>query len=328
VPPDGADSRSLGSTVTTSRNRRLVADATSPDTSAVPKFKTEDTQADYLTGIAVADEPATIKSPFLKWAGRKTSIIEPIKELLPVDARRFIEPFVGSGAVFLNTDYPANILADSNADVINLYKTVQSDGERFAKRCRKLFVPENNQEARFYELRNEFNASKDVERRAELFVYLNRHCYNGLCRYNKSGGFNVPFGRYRSPKFPADEITEFAEKLTTAKLMSQDFRLTIAGAGEGDVVYCDPPYVPLSKTASFTAYATGEFGLKDQTELVACCLAAVRRGATVLISNHDTSEVRELYKDAKKIIPLLVQRMISCNGAERNKAEEVIALFA
>ena len=121
---------------------------------------------------------------------------------------------------------------------------------------------------------------------------------------------------------------EFAEKLSTAKLVSQDFRLTLTEAGKGDVVYCDPPYVPLSKTASFTAYATGDFGPKDQTELVASCLAATRRGATVLISNHDTPETRELYKDAKRIVSLLVQRMISCNGAERNKAEELIALFA
>ena len=314
--------------MTTSRNRRLVADTASPDTSAVAKLKNQDSPADYLTGIVVADEPATIKSPFLKWAGRKTSIIKPIKELLPVNARRFIEPFVGSGAVFLNTDYLANILADSNADIINLYKVVQSDGESFVRRCRKVFVPENNKEARFYELRDEFNASRDLERRAELFVYLNRHCYNGLCRYNKSGGFNVPFGRYSNPKCPADEIMEFAEKLSTARLVSQDFRLTLAEAGKGDVVYCDPPYVPLSKTASFTAYATGDFGPKDQMELVQSCIAATRRGATVLISNHDTPETRELYKDAKKIVSLLVQRMISCNGAERNKAEELIALFA
>jgi DNA adenine methylase len=122
-------------------------------------------------------------------------------------------------------------------------------------------------------------------------------------------------------------MLEFAKKLQAAKLMSQDFRLTLAEAGEGDVVYCDPPYVPLSKTASFTDYATGGFGPKDQMELVACCLAANRRGATVVISNHDTPGTRELYKDAKTIVPLLVQRMISCNGAERNKAEELLAAF-
>ncbi len=317
-----------GTAPANNRNGSLVVDAIPPDICKVAKLKTQDRRTDYLTGLEVADEPTAIRSPFLKWAGRKTSIIAQIKNLLPANARRFIEPFVGSGAVFVNTDYPSNVLADSNADVINLYKTVQSDTERFVQRCRKLFVRENNQEARFYELRNEFNASTDSERRSELFVYLNRHCYNGLCRYNQSAGFNVPFGRYSSPKFPAGEIIEFGQKLSTATLVSQDFRLTLAEAGKGDVVYCDPPYVPLSKTASFTAYATGDFGPKDQADLVAGCLAATRRGATVLISNHDTPETRELYKDARTINSFLVQRMISCKGAERNKAGELLALFA
>lgn len=269
-----------------------------------------------------------VRSPFLKWAGRKTSIMEPIKKLLPPDAERLIEPFVGSGAVFLNTSYPACLLADSNADVMNLYWIMQSDAPGFVRRCRQLFVPENNQEDRFYALRDEFNAATDLERRAELFVYLNRHCYNGLCRYNKSGHFNTPFGRYRSPKFPSREMTGFAAKLAGAQLATQDFRLTLAEAGDGDVVYCDPPYVPLSATASFTSYATGGFGAKDQRELVCCCLAATRRGATVLISNHDTPETRQLYKDAKIIVPLSVQRRISCHGAERHKARELLALFA
>lgn len=215
----------------------------------------------------------------------------------------------------------------SNADVINLYKILQTDGEKFVKRSRKLFIQENNQEARFYELREEFNTVTDLERRAELFIYLNRHCFNGLCRYNKKGKFNVPFGRYNSPYFPDFEMTQFAEKLAAAEVVTQDFRLTISKAGKGDVVYCDPPYVPLTKTASFTDYATGGFGPNEQRELVAYCAEATQRGAKVVISNHDTPETRELYKDAKQIIPLLVQRMISCNGAERNKAKELLAVF-
>jgi DNA adenine methylase len=292
--------------------------------------KDEDQNTGYLSGFAesVSIEPTARKSPFLKWAGRKTSIIVSIKELLPLTAHRFIEPFIGSGAVFLNTDYPDNLLADSNADVINLYKILQADGETFIKRCRKIFIPENNKESRFYELRDEFNAAADLQRRAELFIYLNRHCYNGLCRYNKSGRFNTPFGRYSNPYFPANEMMEFAEKLSTAKLVAQDFRPTLAEATAGEVVYCDPPYVPLSASASFTTYAVGGFGPKDQAELAACCLGASRRGVMVLVSNHDTPETRELYKDAQQIVSLLVQRMISCNGAKRNKAEELIAVFA
>lgn len=283
-------------------------------------------QTELLSGLN-QPEFQVIKSPFLKWAGRKTSIVSSIKELLPMEAKRFIEPFVGSGAVFLNTDYQKNLLADTNADLIHLFQILKSDGEKFVKRSKKLFVAENNQENRFYELRKEFNESTDLERRAELFIYLNRHCYNGLCRYNKRGEFNVPFGRYHNPYFPTVELTDFGEKLSTAELAIQDFRQTLGGAGKGDIVYCDPPYVPLTKTSSFTDYAKGGFGPEEQKKLVSCCISAAKRGAFVAISNHDTPETRELYEDARQIVPLLVQRFISCNGESRNKVKELIAVF-
>ena len=180
------------------------------------------------------------KSPFLKWAGRKTRIFGQLGCLLPVSGRRLVGPFVGSGAVFLNTNYPENVLSDSNADVINLFRVLARGGSEFVEICQALFTPQNNREERFYELRSEFNACSDVVRRSALFVYLNRHCFNGLCRYNRKGEFNTPFGRYRRPYFPRVEMLAFAEKLAEAELRVGDFRAVLREAGGEDVV-CGPP---------------------------------------------------------------------------------------
>lgn len=241
---------------------------------------------------------------------------------------RLIEPFVGAGAVFVNTAYANNLLCDSNRDLISLYGVLRCQGSKFVQRCQKLFTPENNTELQFYALRQEFNRCADEERRAALFVYLNRHCYNGLCRYNQKGKFNTPFGRYEQPYFPAEEMMLFAAKLKTAGLKCQDFRITLQAAGAGDVVYCDPPYVPLSDTAYFTDYFSGGFRLADQEDLAKYAAEAARRGATVLLSNHDTAITRRLYRLASPIISVMVSRTISCDGENRKKAKELVAVFA
>ena len=133
--------------------------------------------------------------PFLKWAGGKFRIIDRVLDSLP-KGKRLIEPFVGSGSVFLNANFEENVLADSNADLIHLYKQIQADGKEFIEYANSLFVSSNNTEVEFYKLRDEFNTTSDIKRKSALFVYLNRHCFNGLCRYNSKGKFNVPFGRY------------------------------------------------------------------------------------------------------------------------------------
>ncbi|MCY0881732.1 MAG: Dam family site-specific DNA-(adenine-N6)-methyltransferase, partial [Firmicutes bacterium] len=149
--------------------------------------------------------------PFLKWAGGKFRLVSRIRGVLP-KGNRLIEPFAGSAALWLNTSYSHALIADVNPDLIQLYHTVQSHSFAFIAAARALFTPENNTAARYYALREEFNACTDPWRRSVLFLYLNRHGYNGLCRYNASGGFNVPFGRYHRPYFPEKELTFFAEK--------------------------------------------------------------------------------------------------------------------
>lgn len=263
--------------------------------------------------------------PFLKWAGNKFQIVEQIREILPM-GKRLLEPFVGSGAVFLNTDYPRYVLSDANGDLIHLYATLQAEGEVFVAYCRQFFGPDHNDPDVYYSRRALFNDTEDERLRSALFLYLNKHCYNGLCRYNAKGGFNVPFGRYKRPYFPEKELMFFAARASHAVFRQADFVESMRSAEKGDVVYCDPPYVPLSETANFTSYSAGGFGLDAQRSLADEARALAGRGIPVLISNHDTPFVREIYAGAE-IVGLQVQRYISRDGNNRNKAGEVLALF-
>lgn len=266
---------------------------------------------------------------FLKWAGNKQRIADRILSLLP-PGERLVEPFVGSGAVFLHSNYPAYLLADANPDLIGLFVTLQTDGEAFIATCRELFTPEMNQPEAFYALREEFNQSGDARRKAALFLYLNRHGYNGLCRYNQSGGFNVPFGRYKRPYFPQAEMAFFLQRLRASRVTFavQPFRATFAQTRPGDVIYCDPPYVPLSATASFTSYSAGGFDEAEQRDLAQAAQEAADRGIPVLLSNHDTPFTRAIYAQASTIEAFPVQRFISAKGDQREKAGELLSLFS
>lgn len=266
-----------------------------------------------------------VQRPFLKWAGSKFALAGRIKAALPSGAR-LVEPFVGSGAVFLNTDFEEYLLADANRDLINLYQTVAAAGEAFLDQGRALFSSETNTQARFYELREEFNSRADDERKSAIFIYLNRHCFNGLCRYNRAGKFNTPFGRYKQPRFPEQELRAFAEKSKRALFMHADFEATFISTRAGDVIYCDPPYIPLSTTASFTSYSVNDFGIREQRQLAMHAEQAASDGIPVLISNHDTSLSRELYEHAA-IQSFDVQRFISAKTSHRTRAPELLALF-
>ncbi|MCH7696011.1 MAG: Dam family site-specific DNA-(adenine-N6)-methyltransferase [Proteobacteria bacterium] len=266
--------------------------------------------------------------PFLKWPGGKYRLVERIKSALQ-PAQRLIEPFAGSAAVFLNTDYNEYLIADSNNDLINLYQRLIDEGDSFIKYCHTLISQENNNEQIYYKFREEFNRSRSIRRRSALFLYLNRHCYNGLCRYNKSGKFNTPFGRYKKPYFPQKEMRNFIDTASNATFINADFLDSMARAKQGDVIYCDPPYAPLSQTANFTDYHTSGFNWQDQVQLVDMARKLADEGIPVIISNHDTKETRKLYNDARARIEYFhVQRSISCDGNNRTKAGELLAVFS
>lgn len=263
--------------------------------------------------------------PFLKWAGGKYQIIERIKRNLP-EGNRLIEPFLGSGAVFFNTNYPRYTLADSNPDLINVFKQLKKGKLDFINFCASFFTPKQNNEQVFLKHREVFNTTLDAYLKAALFIYLNRHTFNGLMRYNSQGKFNVSFGRYKKPFFPRESMLFGVNKLSRAKLICTDFSNTMALAQPGDVVYCDPPYLPLSNTAKFTQYNADGFTLVHQKQLSILAEELAQKGVRVIISNHATAITLELYKKAK-IKTFEVQRFISCVGNKRNKAKEVLAVF-
>lgn len=263
---------------------------------------------------------------FLKWAGGKYGLVEDIQRHLP-EARKLVEPFVGAGSVFLNTDYDQYLLADINPDLINLYNLLKSDPQTYIEEAKRLFTPEYNQKEVYLDVRAQFNKNDDVMFRSVAFLYMNRFGFNGLCRYNKKGGFNVPFGSYKKPYFPEAELEFFSEKAKKATFVCEGYVDTFSRARKGCVVYCDPPYAPLSNTANFTSYTGNGFSLDDQAALADVAeKAANERGIPVLISNHDTTLTRRLYHGAELNV-VKVKRTISSNGAGRNKVDELLALF-
>ena len=262
---------------------------------------------------------------FLKWAGGKYPLLDDIKRHLP-QGECLIEPFVGAGSVFLNTDFSRYILADINSDLISLYNIVKTRTDEYVQASSELFMPETNQAEVYYQFREEFNTCQDPFRRAVLFLYLNRFGYNGLCRYNLRGEFNVPFGRYKKPYFPEAELYHFAEKAQNAEFHCLSYEECMDRADTNSVVYCDPPYAPLSATANFTAYHTNSFSPKEQAHLAEMAEKLVSKQIPVLISNHDTPDTREWYRAAKHF-QVKVRRSISSNGGTRKKVNELLALY-
>jgi DNA adenine methylase len=252
-------------------------------------------------------------------------VLDRILPVLP-DGARLIEPFAGSAAVSLNAGFASAVVADFNADLINLYRSIQSDTARFLAEAGALFDGNHNNRTSFDALRAEFNESDDAFRRSVIFVYLNRHGFNGLCRYNAKGKFNVPFGRYINPGFPKLEIEAFGVAAQTIEFVHTGFVATMSAAQAGDVIYCDPPYVPLSVTSNFTSYAPGAFGFAQQKALAEKARECARHGIPVVISNHDTAESRALYQGAE-IHAFEVRRFISSKASTRGNAPELLAIF-
>lgn len=280
----------------------------------------------------------TKQRAFLKWAGGKYRLASEIQQFLPPrvpSGACFVEPFVGAGSVFLNTDFDRYLLADINPDLIHLFSVVKENVNEYIRDTQKLFAhPQANSKAFYYQQREGFNASSDPMERSVRFLYLNRFGFNGLCRYNQKQQYNVPFGRYKTHYFPESELRFFAEKAQKAEFVCADFHqvfdcvLQAVDNGEGDyLVYCDPPYAPLQQETNFTQYAGGGFTLVQQEALAERARQAQAHGVPVLISNHDTEFTRKIYHGAQ-FKSLKVQRSIGQNAGSRIKVNELLALFA
>jgi DNA adenine methylase len=265
---------------------------------------------------------------FLKWAGGKSQLVPKILSLMPEKhSGRFLEPFVGSGVVALNAPFDELVINDINPSVMACWNQLKSNGKYFIEMCGSHFSAGHNTEAMYYEKRELFNETDVVSfqlTNAILFVYLNRHCFNGLCRFNSKGKFNVPYGK---PYFPRAEMEAAHAIMSRTSVHCLDFLNVLQMAKKGDVVYCDPPYIPLSETSCFTAYSKGGFGIDDQTALMTAAEAARNRGATVIISNNDTPLARKLYDGATEIHEVQVRKAISCKADGRKKSGEIIAVY-
>lgn len=262
----------------------------------------------------------------LKWAGSKVRIMEQLRPHLP-KAKRLVEPFAGSCAVMMNTDYEQYLIADANPDLINLYLMAQSLPVQFMPNAEYYFQT-FNQVKSYYDIRNKFNTTKKhmtPEGMAVNFLYLNRHCYNGLCRYSEKTGFNVPFGNYKKPYFPKEEIITFAVKSQDAIITCLEWQDTLSLVEYSDGIYCDPPY--MGGSDSFTQYHTAGFTYADH-EALAIALKDINdsQGNPITVSN--SPQAKTLYADLGFTIhEIEAPRTIAANG-NRKSATEIIAVLA
>lgn len=260
----------------------------------------------------------------LKWAGSKVGIMEHLRPHLP-KTKRLVEPFAGSCAVMMNTDYEQYLIADVNDDLITMYQQIASGNiNSVIATARRLFRMESFQ-AGYYLERDFFNEARNAlkpDHVAAYFIYLNRHCYNGLCRYNKKGGFNVPYGNYKKTYFPEKEIHAFAAKAYKADITCQGWAETLLQTCAGDGIYCDPPYMG----TGFTQYHTEGFNDGDQVALAEALQALhATKGNPVTVSN--SLAAKELYADLGFTIhEIEAPRTIAANG-NRKKAPEIIAVL-
>lgn len=254
----------------------------------------------------------------LKWAGNKTALMPELTSHLPA-GMRLVEPFAGSCAVMMGTDYPQYLVADINPDLINLYQVVMNQTDYIITEGKYIFETRNDPDA-YYKTRHEFNLrlSGPIQH-ALYFLYLNRHGYRGLCRYNLSRHFNVPYGNYKKPYFPENEIRAFAEKAQRATFICASYDETLSLLQAGDVVYCDPPY-----DGTFTAYHTAGFTEDDQYHLASILERRSSEGYPVIVSNSDTSLIHSLYRNFTRH-RITAKRNMGVAAGDSKSAAEIIA---
>jgi DNA adenine methylase len=243
--------------------------------------------------------------------------------LFPVRFGRYFEPFVGSGAVFFAIAPAVAVLSDVNRELIDCYRAVRKHVEEVIA---ALSVHEYD-ERYYYRVRQMDPASMTLPERAARTIFLNKTGYNGLYRVNRSGEYNVPFGRHINPGFRHPDrlgnLRACSLALRGVRLKVRDFADLVRDARPGDFVYFDPPYVPASRTADFTAYAAGGFGWDEQERLAEVFCALTKKGVFGMLSNSDTAAVRKLYASFR-IDAVLASRSINSRGDRRGKVGEVV----
>lgn len=302
----------------------LPVNASLQSHSPVPKTVEKMTKKKRKTSKAV--DTSSFVRPFLKWPGGKYAQLDQIMPFIG-SGKRLIEPFVGAGSVFLNAQgFERYIGGDTSADLIGLYHALQKNPGALVDKARAMFDGYNSEKG-YFDIREKFNRIHytPLERAAAL-LYLNRHSYNGLMRYNLKGGFNSSYGKYKAPYFPADEMEGFSKLSPSCEFHCQSFVDTIRQAGEGDVLFCDPPYMPLPGKEGFTTYTGTTFTDEHQWQLLNEMVAAHQRGARVIATNSSNEKLVEAYRKAGfNVRDLFARRSMSCKGDSREIAIDIIA---
>jgi DNA adenine methylase len=275
-------------------------------------------------------------TPFVKWAGGKRKLAPLLIETFPKEfnpeKNRYFEPFIGGGALMFalgNPESPIYIpgknlyINDMNPELTNTYEVIRDNVSSLIKELEVLSKKIN--EKTFYEIRETVPRAKVA--RAARFIYLNKTCFNGLWRVNSRGEFNVPFGKAKNPSlFIEDNLRACSKRLKGSTISNMSFEEAVSKARKGDLVYFDPPYIPLSPSASFSAYAKEGFGLQEQKILAETIQALSKKGAYVLLSNSDTPLTREIFKKSITLRRILMARTISSSGSTRKPVFEVLGM--
>ena len=289
-------------------------------------------QAEFDLGLVVGQAP----QPFLRWAGGKRRLASTLIETFPAEfdplKHKFFEPFVGGGALsFALGNSHADIfisgrmlvINDANPELINTYKVVRDSVDNLITELRRLSKKVNSKN--YYEIRSNIPAGKIP--RAARFIYLNKTCYNGLWRVNSKGEFNVPFDKSSSSNLFNEEVLRACSaRLKGATITNMSFEKSVAGAKKGDLVYFDPPYLPLTPTASFAAYAKEGFTQDDHELLASTIDKLTRKGVHVLMSNSDTPLTRKIFREHLTLRRLLMRRTMSANGRTRHSVYEILGM--
>ena len=284
---------------------------------------TAEAEAPRKTPPATESKPL---KPFIKWAGGKTDLLPELLSAIPPTFNTYFEPFLGGASLFfgLPTRPQQSHLSDISAELINCYTVVR---DQLPELLISLSTHQHD-EAYFYQLRQmdrtpDFQNLSTVER-ASRFIFLNKTCYNGLYRVNSKGQFNVPFGKYENPRvFTVENLTHCAQALQNTEIACCSFDAILQKVQAGDLVYCDPPYDPVSKTSSFTAYDKEGFARKMQTNLRDFCGELDSRGVQFIVSNSYTTLTLDLYR--KFTIRIVkTRRAINSKAEGRGKIAEII----
>lgn len=272
----------------------------------------------------VLEKENTQTYPLVKWVGGKRQLMFELLKNMPESYNRYFEPFIGGGALFFELQPENGYISDMNAELINLYSVVRDNVYELIQDLNKHEVTKDY----FFKIRNldrteKYNTLSNVEK-AGRFIYLNRTCFNGMYRVNAQGQFNVPFGNYKNPRIvDADNLINCSKLLKNTEIKCADFSEVLNKVKNGDFVYFDPPYVPLSETSSFTSYTKDGFNIDMQFKLREVCDELDSMGVKFMLSNSDTKLVHELYS-SYKINKVFASRAINANANGRGKITEVL----